>query len=242
MTAPEGDRMYEKVRALLALAERTDNPLEAEVFSAKAAELVDKYRLDVARLAPVGSGPNFTEERIDMRGFAALRASVQLLNAVAQHYAVTVLIGSTGNSKNPRLIGDADDIYTVRLLFASLVVQRDRAAHAETVPYGVHTTTFRTSFAYGYAGRINRRLKDLRAAQRSTARAEGDSTALVLFDRADAVAKYISGELAIKVHKSNLNAPTIDGASHRAGVRAADRADLGHTRTIGGTDQLALGR
>ena len=49
MTEPD-PTLLDRVRKLLAKAEGTDNPHEAEAFSAKAAELIALYRIDPARL------------------------------------------------------------------------------------------------------------------------------------------------------------------------------------------------
>lgn len=239
---PIDPKVLDRVRALLAQAEHPNTgPAEAEAFSAKAAEMIDRYRIARAMLADKDEVVTFGRAQMDLAGHRALRASLSLLVAVAKHYGVVVLTPSTGNSKRPTLAGTAEDIQATSMLFTSLVLQRDRAMLAEPVPFGVATVTFRNSFAYGYAHRIAGRLAALRASQRRDAEAHGSGAALVLFDRKDAVEKWLlDGDLMSK-GKTHRNGPRLDGEGVVAGDVAARRADLGGSRVGAGGGALALG-
>lgn len=228
------DKILTRVRGLLAQARGTDNPFEAETFSMKAAELIDKYRIDMAALTPPGEGPVFGSYQYTLRGRPNLRASHLLLCAVAAHYGVIVITPSTGNTKDPTLAGTADDIEMVILMFDSLALQRDTACKAEPVPYGIATVTFRNSFAYGYAARIHGRLQELRNRQKAEATAASSSTALVLFDRGAQVTKWLEANMDnFSPGAANRNRPEVSRRGMEAGDRAASRADLGGPRLSG---------
>src|SRR5688572_18030568 len=190
-TAADIAKAERRAAGLLAKAERTDNPHEAEAFAAKAMEIIDGYRLDIARLRG-DAGPNVQRHTYTLAGTKYLRASLTLMTVVARHYGVVILIPSTGNSKYPTLVGDKDDIAAVLALFGSLIIQRDRACLRDPVPSGTSTATHRNSFCYGYAYRIGKRLKELREAAVAVATRDGDTMALAVIDRAGIV-KRLAG-------------------------------------------------
>lgn len=225
-----------RIRGLLAKAEGTDNPHEAEAFSAKAFELMDKYRIDMARVRPE-EGPNIGRTPYVLAGNRYLRASLALLGGITQHYGVIILAPSTGNSKNITLVGDQDDVRMAVMMFESLILQRDRACLADPVPYGINTNKHRNSFCYGYAVRIHRRLKEIRDAARKAATTTNDSTALVLMNRLDVVAEHLGNPGA-----RNHNAPKVDPHAAARGDAAATTADLGQSRVGASTGPKALGR
>ena len=237
------DRILERVRAILRKAERTDNPHEAEAFSAKAAELIDRHRIDVARLrAHDGDGPRYGRTRYELAGTRYLRASLALLGVVATHHGVLVLTPATGNSKYPDLVGAPEDAEVTVMLFRSLVMQRDRAAAASPVPPGTSTTRYRNSFAYGYAYRIANRLASLRSSQRAAARVGGDTTALEVYDRAADVQRWLEARTGERLRDSNRNRANIDPWAAADGDRAARTADLGVSpRVTGGRPAVGSG-
>lgn len=233
------DKIIARVRALLAKAERTDNPHEAEVFSAKAAEMIDRHRIDVARLSD--DPTRYVYSQFKLEGTRYLRASLMLLSIVATHYGVVTVTPPTGNSKYPTLVGAPADIEATQMLFRSLVIQRDRACVAADIPHGMHTTKFRNSFAYGFSMRTGLRLEALRERQRAAARAEHDTTAIEVFDRGSAVERWIENQWGDKLRDANRNDPSIDPFGAVAGDRAARTADLGQDRIDGTTNRPALG-
>jgi hypothetical protein len=232
-------KVLARARALKAHAELNDNPHEAELASMRLAQYLDKHRLDIADLAD-GTAP-FGRVTYALVGNRYLRASLALLVKVAKHYGVLVLVASTGNSKAPRLVGTETDIEMTVLMFESLVVQRDRACLASEVPYGVATATHRNSFCYGYAIRIGARLEELRERQRVAALAESDRKALAVYDRVDAVKKWLEEELGRDLGSANRNGPNLHAAAVRAGDQAARNADLGQTRVDDTRGPAAIG-
>jgi hypothetical protein len=221
---PNMDAALRRIRGLLAKAEGTDNHAEAEAFSAKAFELMDRYRVDLATVRGTPEADIVRSEYV-LNGRKYLRAALVLFGAVAKHYGVVVMVPSTGNSKYPAMVGDRDDITATVLMFESLMIQRDRALLAEPVPPGVHTSRYRNSMAYGYAMRISDRLADIRRAAEEAAVATSDSMALAVIDRHGAVLESLGHP-----RPRNQNRVRLDGDGIDAGRAAADNADLGQTR------------
>lgn len=235
---PVDPKVINRIRGLLAQAEGTDNEHEAATFFAHAEVLMDRYRLDMEAVRPAGTGPAFGQTLMYLGGEKYLRASLSLLVGVARHYGVVVLTPMTGNSKWPTLVGTELDVTATKLMFQSLLIQRDRFVIAEPVPYGTNTLTFRTSFAYGFAVRVVARLQEIRDRQRAAV--AGDSTALELYDRFDLVDRWAKeNDDTYDGGSTSRNAPRMNRDGILAGDAAGHRADLGQER-IGNAGQPAL--
>jgi hypothetical protein len=151
------NRVLDRVRALLAKAESTDFPAEAEAYSGKAQELITRYRIEEA-LA--------TADRTEIVPFAR-RIGVDhpyesekagLLDAVARaNQCHTVWSPELGFST---VFGFDADIDAVELLYTSLLVQANRAmARDEPAKGKARIKAFRRSFLVAYAVRIGERLE-----------------------------------------------------------------------------------
>ncbi|NMO55926.1 DUF2786 domain-containing protein [Actinoplanes sp. TBRC 11911] len=150
------NRVLDRVRALLAKAESTDFPAEAEAFSAKAQELIARHRIDDA----------LSSERADVTPFARRigvdhpyeSEKASLLDAVARANSCrTVWSPELGFST---LFGFDADIDAVELLYTSLLVQANRAmARDEPAKGKARVKAFRRSFLVAYAVRIGERLE-----------------------------------------------------------------------------------
>ena len=149
-------RVLDRVRALLAKAEATDFPAEAEAFSAKAQELIARHRIEEV-LA--------TAERIEVVPFAR-RIGVDhpyesekagLLDAVARaNQCRTVWSPEFGFTT---VFGFDADIDAVDLLYTSLLVQANRSmARDEPAKGRARVKAFRRSYLVAYAARIGERL------------------------------------------------------------------------------------
>jgi hypothetical protein len=153
-------RKLDQVRALLAKAESTGFPEEAEAYTAKAQELMARYSIDYALLS-VGKGVR--EEPVGRRvgvdnPYEAPK--VLLLDAVAgANRCRTVWSSSLGFVT---VLGFPSDVDAVELLFTSLLVQATAAmvqAGSRRDAYGRSSTrSFRQSFLTAYAQRIGERL------------------------------------------------------------------------------------
>lgn len=173
-------RALARVRALLAKAESTDFPDEAEALSAKAQELISRYSLD--RLAAHADDHPGVGDVVARRVWIEapyVLAKALLIDAVASaNRCRTVVDEGLGFST---VIGAPDDLSAVELLSTSLLVQGNAAMlrcgrHADWSGTS-RTTSFRRSFLMAYASRIRSRLAV--ADEAAMAGSAGGSGALV---------------------------------------------------------------
>jgi hypothetical protein len=155
------DPLVAKVRALLAKAESTEFPDEAEALTAKAQELITRHAIDDALLAADATSAVPAGRRIPIDE-PYVSAKAQLLHAVADaNRCQAIQSGALGFST---VMGFESDLDTVELLFASLLVQATRAlAHEGRGVDGASARrpAFRRAFLYGFAAQIRRRLTEV---------------------------------------------------------------------------------
>jgi len=232
-------RMLGRIRALLAKAESTEYPEEAEALTAKAQQLMAQHSIDEALLAagaPSEGAP------------AALRIGVDspyegpkamLLDAVAAANRCRVVWAKEFGFCT--IIGFDADLDAVELLYTSLLVQGTSAMHRagsrrhqDGAP---RTKAFRQSFLVAYAARIRERLTAATEQATSDAaagrylREDGSSEQLlpdarllpVLAARAEAVDDAV-GRMFPKLVSQRVRVS--DGEGWAAGRAAADRAAL----------------
>lgn len=152
-TAP-GDRpaskMLGRIRALLAKAESTGFPEEAEALSAKAQQLMAAHSIDEALLGETGGdGPGARRIGVD-RPYEGAKAL--LLDAVAAANRCEAVWASEFGFST--VVGHAADLDAVELLYTSLLVQADRALHRGKS----RSRDYRESFLIAYAAEIRERL------------------------------------------------------------------------------------
>lgn len=214
-------RMLGRIRALLAKAEATGYPEEAEALSAKAQELMARHSVDEALLdahAPAPDAPGACRIGVEP---PYEQAKAVLLDAVAtaNHCRAVwneALCFST-------VVGFEADLEAVELLYTSLLVQAQSAlAKAEAAQRKggrKRTKTFRQSFLAAYAHRIGGRL----AAAASAPVSE------------DLLPVLASREVAVTAAADRMFPETVstrlrgvsDAAGWDEGARAADRARVG---------------
>jgi hypothetical protein len=145
-----GHRMLGRIRALLAKAESTEFPEEAEALSAKAQHLMARHSIGDA-LLPEHAADGPTARRIGVdppyEGARAL-----LLDAVAEANRCQAVWSSDFGFST--VVGYEADLDAVELLYTSLLVQAD----AGMLRGGSKSRNFRQSFLIAYAGRIRDRL------------------------------------------------------------------------------------
>jgi hypothetical protein len=150
-------RVLDRVRALLAKAESTDFPAEAEAFSAKAQELIARHSIEEALTAQDRADVVPLARRIGVdHPYESEKAG--LLDAVSQaNHCHTVWSPELGFST---VFGFDADIDAVELLYTSLLVQANRAMVRDEPAKGkARIKAFRRSFLVAYSVRIGERLE-----------------------------------------------------------------------------------
>ncbi|MEW2412658.1 DUF2786 domain-containing protein [Streptomyces sp. NPDC046866] len=217
-------RMLGRIRALLAKAEATTYPEEAEALSAKAQELMARHTVDEALLAASGKGT--------AQAPAACRIGVEppyeeakavLLDAVAgANRCRAVWNGAFGFST---VVGFESDLEAVELLYTSLLVQgtaaMTRAEAGQRAGGRKRTKTFRQSFLLAYASRLGQRLAE--TAEHTAAEAPDNLPALVARDVAVTAR---AEEMFPRTTTTRLRGAS-DAAGWNDGTAAADRAHVG---------------
>jgi hypothetical protein len=229
MSAPS-DTWLRKVQALLAKAESTEFPAEAETLLAKAQELMARHAIDEAMLQQAGAARRdeiVSETVIVDPPYASARSA--LLGAVARANDCRLVMARSGRgAQHCVLVGHRSDVDGSITLFAALSVHATRSMLAEPVPPYDTPRRFRHAFVLAYASRIAERLQAAtRAARAEAERTIGTSVSVVLADRFP--------------HTRPARRMSSSMAGHRSGRAAADRADVGQTAVRGTRGDLAAG-
>lgn len=218
-------RALGRIRALLAKAESTTFPDEAEALSAKAQELMSRLSIDrlvVEASARSGSGPALVSVRRIWLDAPYVLAKAQLVDAVARaNRCRLVIAGALGFVA---VFGDAADLATVELLATSLLVQANRSmlAHGSQVDaWGrSRSRSFRQSFLVSYAVRIGERLT--RTAERVVAEHAGAAELLPALRSAEQRVTEEVGRAYPRLAERGVN--VTDHGGWAAGRAAADTA------------------
>ena len=228
--AADDARVLRRIRALLAKAESTEYPDEAEALTAKAQELMTRHAVDAVLLDPGGAPhrADVTTRRVHVDD-PYVRAKTQLLGAVADANGVRLVWYPELGIAN--LVGIPADLDAVELLFTSLLLQVGQALGAAERTAGRRSAprSFRRAFLLGYAGRIRERLTSARErATRAAAAEQGVDLLPVLRSRQEAVDDAFT-ELFPRV-RSTRSRSSMDAGGWWAGRAAADSADVGSRR------------
>lgn len=217
-------RMLGRIRALLAKAEATTFPDEAEALSAKAQELMARHTVDEALLAARGGGPKQVPGacRIGVEP-PYEEAKAVLLDAVATANRCRAVWNS--GFEFSTVVGFESDLEAVELLYTSLLVQgtaaMTRAEAAQRAGGRKRTKTFRQSFLLAYASRLGRRLAE--TAEHTATEAPDNLPALVARDVA---VTSRADEMFPRTTTTRLRGAT-DHAGWEDGTAAADAAHVG---------------
>ncbi|MEV4191107.1 DUF2786 domain-containing protein [Streptomyces toxytricini] len=217
-------RMLGRIRGLLAKAEATSYPEEAEALSAKAQELMARHTVDEALLAASGKAP--------VRAPSACRIGVE----PPYEEAKAVLLDAVAGANRCRavwnsgfwfstVVGFESDLEAVELLYTSLLVQgtaaMTRAEAGQRAGGRKRTKTFRQSFLLAYASRLGQRLAE--TAEHAAGEAPDNLPALVARDVAVTAR---ADEMFPQTTTTRLRGAT-DLAGWNDGTAAADQASVG---------------
>ncbi len=157
----ERARLLNRIRGLLAKAENTEFPAEAETLTAKAQDLMTRHAIDEALLRGSADDP------IEVRGVRVHilnpypAEKVHLLNQVAQANRSRAVWNKPLGMVT--VIGTPTDADLVDMLFTSLLIQATRAMSAAGTRRAgsfLRSSSFRRSFLMSYAVRIGERLNE----------------------------------------------------------------------------------
>jgi hypothetical protein len=226
------DKKMRTIRALLAKAESTDHPAEAEALRAKAFELMQRYSIDEAMLgAKHESSDVIGQRRIVINEWVKPKGI--LLAGIVSAFGGKVIKLSHLCSYGTMVCvvyGWESDLQMIEVLFASLEIQAMREMKAaRAARSGGNGQAFTRSFLAGFAGVVADRLKQARRHQ--VAETPGTGTELVLADRSKAVEAH-SRQANPTVRKSRPATVSASGG-YFAGQAAGQRADLGGGRLAG---------
>ena len=217
-------KMLGRIRGLLAKAESTQFPAEAEAFSAKAQNLMTRYAIDSA-LLDTGNPRSLIDDVISRRIMVSnpySKAKLLLLHSVCTANGARTVW--TKKYLLATVIGMPVDLDLCELLYTSLLVQSARALDEVADSPGARTRSFRNAFLIAYAHRVGERLHDAR--RRATAAAtqqHGSALVPIMAKRSDAVDRvYAARYPSTKTMK--FGSDNVQG--WLAGRTAAERADL----------------
>ncbi|MGH8900480.1 MAG: DUF2786 domain-containing protein [Egibacteraceae bacterium] len=216
-------KLLERVRTLLAKAESTTFPEEAEALTAKAHQLMSRHAIDRAIVdASPSVGPVGRRVATD-DPYAGVK-SLLLSEVAGASRCRSVWSRDLGFAT---VFGFPNDLDTVELLYTSLLVQATQAM--VRVGNGVpgsrsRSRSFRQSFLTAFAHRISQRLREGRdAAESEAAEAHGDALLPVLASRLDAVDRA-RDEAYPDLESRSFSATDVAGWA--AGTAAAQLASL----------------
>jgi hypothetical protein len=232
--------LVNRVRKLMDKAEATANPHEAELFAAKAAELVARHRIDPSRLAARATPEALAIVEIHVGRGAYVRARLALLVGIADAHDVRVVFQATPNGTIAFAAGHQRDLDVVEMMYQSLHQQAASQMTMIRRSTGAATQRFRRSFLFGFANRVGELLAEARSSVEASAGSaqEVASTALALQERSERVAEFARESWGRVRSASAPRSVQPDGFA--SGVSAAERADVGRRR-VGGSRALESG-
>lgn len=226
-------RLVERVRKLMAKAEASAHPHEADAFSRKAADLVARHRIAPEQLAAAAAGSDELALREILLGRGAyVRGRLALLMAVADAHDAKVVFGSRPEGTTAYVAGSAIDLDVVEVMYQSLHAQMAAQMANERRSTAAATQRFRRSFMFGFADRVGRLLSETRRVveQDAPAAPSGTSSPAVL-DRSRRIDDFLEQSFGrVRTARTSAGAE-LHGWS--AGAAAADGVDVGRRRIPG---------
>jgi hypothetical protein len=224
----EEERIFTRIRGLLAKAESSDYAEEADAFMAKAQELMTRYRIDrtVVEVDAEGdSAPPIEARRVWLEDPYLEAKAFLLANVASANRCRAVVEPKIGFST---LVGHPEDLDATDLLFTSLLVQATRRITAigndPTFGRRSRKPSYRRSFFLAYADRIGARLREANKAATVAADEALGNRLLPVLTRRDEEIDTAVGALFGKLREMKFS--LTDVAGWAAGTAAADMAEL----------------
>ncbi len=242
----ENDKL-ERIRKLLAKAEKAGTPEEAEIYNGKAAELMARHSIDSAMLAASEPGRDkIGFRRIDMTDpYSREKATLAGGIAMAMNCRLVSHSGpGRGQIASVTVVGFESDLNRVELSYTSLLLQATRAVVRQRPPgwSGESTAAFRRSWLIGFAAEVHRRFAEAAqraAADHDTSMTRGRPSAeIMLADRKSLVDRALRERFPTTRRPRSRQ---LTGSGYHDGVAAGRRADLGQKRVSGSRQELGPG-
>lgn len=237
----------EKVKKLLALAEKAGTQEEAELAMARAQEMMTKHMIDDAMLASLGDGRD-EDKLIDefqlIPKSAYFEYVVQLWAAAAESNGVQVLVVKIQRwalEQGVILVGWQTDIERTKLMFDLIHHQckrgrnRDMPAHLKALGGGKIVGDWKRAFTLAFAVRVGQRLREQAERTKQEVATTNPEFLPVLVSRQER-AQRLAEDMSSGKHEVKLK---YNREGYEAGHRAANQADLGNTR-LGDESRLEL--
>jgi hypothetical protein len=236
-TEADGTKL-ERVRKLLAKAERAGTPEEERAYTQKAVELMARHGIDEALLAAAEPGRDeIGVGRMEIADpYSAGKARLLGWTAAALRCRAVLHQAGGGRVAAVTVFGFRSDRERVELLFTSLLLQAARElTTCRPAGRGESVAAYRRSWLHGYAVQVHRRLVEAegRAAQGAgdaPGGAGAEKTGLVLADRRERVDRAYADAFPLL---GRGRRPSLTGSGFTEGAAAGDRADLGGRRLAG---------
>lgn len=257
------DKLLARVGALLAKAESTDSPHEAQALTAKAQELATLHAIDLAMARERSdrerrrATPVQRRVVVGVRRQQGLRHRVDLFTAIGRVNDLRMDVARDATAVIA--FGFDGDIAVTERLYTSLATQMvagandaiRRGEHREEVYWSAtaqawrsDARVFRSAFNHAFVVTVASRLQEAReaalAADRTRVRGTAEQAgggALVLARKADEVAAYYAEESTARgtYRGGRLGSVAWSEAGHRSGTAAGRTARLAEPRAVGGT-------
>jgi hypothetical protein len=242
MTTTKGKKMIDKVRALIAKAESTEHPAEAEAFMAKANQLMLEHAIAKHQLADTPEMVRVEATRLGSSSLSVTKRIICVWAVIGEAHGVLVLVGKrmsikangkvgSGTDDVIILVGKSDMVEAVTMLGNRLTVDcmaaasnitsktLPESAFAEALVSGLSTSQAslvrhaRCAFIMGYADEIDRRFQ---AMNKTVDTANDGSLLPVLRDDLKAAEEFVGGKLrsgrSVTAHNSGRAAGRAAGA------------------------------
>ena len=220
------EKLLDKVKKLLRLAERTTNEGEAAAAAAAAQKLIERHRLDVAAI-DISEGEGEREAPLEAPERAVLEGAEGRRNKCAWRGALASGVARANACRvywtGPRLqiVGAPSDVATVRYLYAYLVREIDRLAGTKS-----GGKAWLHGWRMGAVSTVSQRLAAARDEARREARAEaqtGGGTAIVRVNaalaRAEKAESAVEAALAAMKLRKAKAAPLRSVSAYYQGQR-----------------------
>jgi len=245
------EKVKDRVRKLLALAENNPSVEEAAAAAAQAQRLMEKYRLD-KMMTDLESGKveeaeiGEDDEFLDSAGRLS-QWRVGLASALADSNSCHIYLAKGYRKTSIALVGSPEDRNMVRFMYDTLSLKIDRMCRIWCAEQSFERGEGRVAgnnFRLGAVATIRERLVDANLdAQKDAkekAQATGDANTIARFEdvftdrqaRQEAVKRWMAERLKLK--KGRASNYRGDFAAYAAGRQAGKELDLGDKSKIGG--------